>query len=473
MPSITSTGVGSGLDVNSIITSLMTVEQRPLNQLQAQASTIQTKISAFAALKSQLSSLGDVAGRLGTASNWNPLKAENSNTAALTATMDSGAAAGRHSLTVSRLAQSQVLASAPHASSGATVGTGTLTLEIGKTESGVFTPRAGGTPATIAITSANQTLSGVRDAINAADAGVTASIVNGTDGARLVLRGADGAESSIRMTVADDDGNNTDAAGLSALAYDPAAAAGAGRNLVQSQAAQDAQFTIDGIALTSASNKVTGALDGVTLQLRQQTTEAVMLDISTDTAAVRKNVNDFVNAYNALNRLLQSQTQADPGGANRGPLQADSTAVSLLNGLRTMLRGSVAGLAEPASLAAAGIALQRDGSLQIDEKRFGPLAENPAQLAALFSQAGEGEARGFGVRFKSWAQALTGTEGLLAARTDGLQRTIDANRKQQDAAGERLARTEARLRAQYQRLDSQMTTLNAQMRQMAASLGLG
>jgi flagellar hook-associated protein 2 len=277
----------------------------------------------------------------------------------------------------------------------------------------------------------------------------------------------------MRVTAADADGNSTDAAGLSALAYDPAAAAGAGRNMTQGQAAQDALLKIDGIDVASASNTVTGALEGVTLQLRQVTTDPVTVDVGNDTTALRKNVTDFVNAYNALNKLLQAQTQADPSGASRGALQADSTAVNLLNGMRTLLRGSVAGLQEPASLAAAGVELQRDGSLSINEKKFAPLLEKPAQLGALFSQAGEADARGFAVRFKAWAGALTGTAGPLAARTEGLQRSIDGNRKQQDAVEDRLARTEARLRAQYQRLDSQMTALNAQMKQMAASLGLG
>lgn len=471
MPSITSTGVGSGLDVNSIITSLMSVEKRPLTQLQTQASGIQSKISAFASLKGQLSNLGDVAAKLADPASWRPVKVETSTTTALTVTGSATAVPGQHSLTVSKLAQGQVLSSAAYATAASAVGTGSLKLEIGKTEAGVFTPATGKNPVTVNITAGNNTLTGVRDAINAAGAGVTASIVNGTGGARLVLRGADGAESSIRMTATDDDGNGTDAAGLSALAYDPAAAAGSGRNMTQSQAAQDAAFTIDGIAVTSASNTVTGALEGVTLQLRQATADPVSVTIANDTAAVRKNIDSFVGAYNALNKLLQSQTQADPN--NRGVLQADSTAVSLLNSLRTMLRGSVSGLAAPNSLATAGIELQRDGSLLVSEKKLTPLLEKPAQLAAMFSQAGAGDTRGFGVRFKAWAQTLTGTEGMLTSRTEGLQRSVEANLKRQDAVQDRLDRTEARLRAQYQRLDTQMGSLNGQMQQMLSSLGLG
>ncbi|GAB3667517.1 flagellar filament capping protein FliD [Ramlibacter alkalitolerans] len=472
MAAITSTGVGSGLDVNTIVTSLMSVEQRPLTLLQQQAGTLQARLSAFGTLKGQLASLGDVAARLASPDNWNPLRVDSSNAAAADATAGTKASAGKHTLEVSQLARAQVLASGAYASSTSVVGTGTLTLELGTTAGGAFTPRTGGSPAAIAITAANQTLAGVRDAINAAQAGVTASIVTGSGGAQLVLRGPEGAAGSVRLSVADADGANIDGSGLSALAWDPAAAAGAGRNLTQTQAAQDAKFRLDGLDLSAATNTPADVLEGVTLNLKQVTTAPVDLGIAVDTAGVRKNVNDFVTAYNALNKLLQAQTRADPGGTNRGALQADSTAVSLLNGLRGMLHGTVAGLGGAASLAAAGIELQRDGSLSLVESRVAPLLQQPAQLSALFAQSGTGDARGFGLRFKQWAQALTGEAGPLASRADGLQRGVDANRKRQDAEQARLDRTEQRLRAQYQRLDSEMTTLKARMQQMSASLGL-
>jgi flagellar hook-associated protein 2 len=475
MTSITSTGVGSGLDVNTIVTSLMALEKRPLTMLQVKATTMQTKLSAFGTLKGQLAALGDVATRLAAAANWNPLQVDSSNSTAVSATASSSGQAGKHTLAIGRLAQSQALASGTFASSAAVVGTGTLKLEIGTTAAGVFTPKAGSVPATITITPAAQSLAGVRDAINAAGAGVSASIVNSGGTSQLVLRGADGADSSIRLTATDDDGNNTDVAGLSALAWDPAALAGAGKNLSQTQAALDAQFTLDGLALTSASNTPSDVLEGVTLSFKQVTTADVSLSVTVQTMAVRKNINDFIGAYNSLNKLLQSQTQADPSGKANGPLQADSTAVGLLNSLRDMLHGSVSGLADPSSLAIAGIELQRDGSLSINEARLAPLLDKPAQLAQLFSQVQSGtdlQSRGFGLRFSQWAKELTGDNAALAGRVGGLQRNVAANQKQQDVAQERLERTEARLRAQYQRLDSDMSRLNARFKQMSSSLGL-
>ena len=475
MASITSTGVGSGLDVNSIVTGLMSAEKQPLNLLQAHASTEQLQLSAFGQLQSQLSSLADLAGTLGQAATWNPMLASSSD-ASVGASATSAAAAGTHAIEVQRLAQAQVLASGAFASSSAVVGMGTLKVELGTTANGAFTARTGAQPVTVTIDAAHQTLAGVRDAINAASAGVTASIVNDAGGSRLVLRTASGGDASVRLTATDDDGNATDAAGLSALAYDPAAAAGAGRNLSQTQAAQDAQYTLDGVALTSRSNSVEGALDGVTLTLSKVTTGPVQLTFTQQAMGVTKNVNDFVNAWNGLNTLLRQQTLADPTGKSNGPLQGDFAARQVLTQLRSMLQGSVTGLSGGVdSLSAAGIALQQDGSLKVDSAKLNKAIAQPGQLAKLFGQVQAGNdtsSRGFAVRFKAWAGALTGAGGPLTARVDGLNREIKDNQKRQDKEQDRLDRVEAQLRAQYQRLDTQMSALNAQLAQMKSSLGL-
>ncbi len=475
LPAMSSTGIGSGLDVTSIVNGLMTIEKQPLTQLQKQAASFQTKLSAFGTLQSQLSNLRDVADRLSSADAWRPVQATVGDPDVASATAGAGAAAGTHTLEVAQLARPQILASGRYATSAATVGTGTLTVTLGTTAAdGSFTPRAGATPVAVTIAAPNDTLAGVRDAINAAKAGVTASIVNDAQGSRLVLRGADGADSSVRIEAADADGNNTDAAGLSALAWNPATPVAGG--LAQTQPAQDARFSLDGVALTSATNTPKDVLDGVTLTLRQPTTEPVQLTVAVQDSGIRKNVTDFVNAYNALNTTLRNQTQADPGGASRGALQADSTAVSLLNGLRGMVRGAVAGLQAPNSLAAAGIALQQDGSLKIDEARFAKALEAPGQLAALFTRAQDGSdpnSRGLSLRLRDFAKAMSADDGTVGSRMAGIRRTVDANKKQQDAMEARLERTEVRLRTQYQALDSQMSTLNAQMAKMKSALGLG
>lgn len=474
MPSITSTGVGSGLDVNSIITSLMTLEQRPLTLLQQQSATVQTQLSAFGTLKGQIAALGDVASRLADKANWNPIRVDSSDSTSVTATGTAKAAAGRHTLEVQQLAQGQNLVSGNFTSPSAVVGTGTLHIQQGSVVNGVFTPKAGSSPVAVVIGTGSQTLTGVRDAINEAKTGLSASIITSGGVSKLVLRGQDGAENAVNITVTDADNNAVDSAGLSALAWTPGGSAGNGRNMTETQSAQNALYTMDGIDLVSATNTPTDVLDGVSLSFKKVTTSPVSVVLTTDSVAVRKNLNDFVKAYNDLNKLARSQTQADPSGKNRGALQADSTAVGVANAMREILRGSVTGLTGVASLSAAGLEIQRDGSLQIKEDKFAALLEKPEQLASLFAQPKSGndtQVMGFGVRIKAWADALTGDKGPLASRTEGLQRRQTANDKQQTAEQDRIARTEARLRAQYQRLDTEMSRLKGSLSSLTQITG--
>jgi flagellar hook-associated protein 2 len=475
MASISSTGVGSGLDVNSIVTQLMALEQRPLTLLQTRATTIQTQISAFGSLKSKLSSLDDVTTRLADSTNWNPLTTSSSDSASVTASAASTAKPADYTVEVTQLAQAQALSSQPYAASTAVVGTGTLTLELGTTVAGVFTPKSGVLPKLLTIDSSHQTLAGIRDTINAASAGVTASIVSSGGSSQLVLRSTSGADNSIRLTATDDDGNSTDAAGLSALAFDPAAGAGTGRNLTQSQGALDAKYTLNGLALTSATNAPADVVDGLTLTFHKLTTAPAEVSVAVDTAGLRKNINDFVTAYNGLNTLLKTQTAADPTGKANGALQGDFTARSLISALSDTLHGSVNGLTGPSSLSAAGIELQRDGSLLVNDAKLTPLLSTPDQLSQLFAQPQSGTdlgTRGVALRFKQWADALTSDTGILASRTQGLASNVTDNQKAQDAEQAKLSATEARLRAQYQTLDTQMGNLNAQLAQLKSSLGL-
>lgn len=463
---ISSTGVGSGLDVNNIVTSLMAIERRPLQLLQQRASTIQTKISAFGALQSQISNLGDVANRLAVPSNFSQTTATSSVPASVSVTAGTGAATGNFSVSVSQLAQAHSLASnAFTPSDEADLGTGKISISIGAEA-----------PVDITITDANKSLTGVRDAINAAGAGVSASIVRDNSGARLVLRSTEsGAASAIKVTIADSAGDPVlTPTGLGRLAYDATLPVGSGRNLVQTQAAQDALYNINGLDLTSSSNTVTTAVEGLTLTLKAETTSPVDVGVTVDSAALRKNVTDFVKAYNDLNTLLQNQTRADPTGAGNGALQGDSTAVGLISRLRGTLQGAVTGLQGANSLSAAGLELQRDGSLKINETRLAPLLADPKQLSALFSskgQEGDASTSGFAVRFAAFAATLTSTTTGLSTRTESLKQSVKLNQNQQNTAEDRLTRIEARLRAQYQRLDTEMTRLNTQVSFVTANFG--
>lgn len=475
MPTITSTGVGSGLDVNTIVTSLMTLEKRPLNLLQQQATSMQTRLSSFGTLQGQIAALGDVAKRLADAGNWNPLRVESSNSPALSATAGSKATAGNYRLEVQQMAQAQTLASTKFPAGSATViGTGTLTLEVGKMGTDEFEHRSGTKPVSITIGPGQQTLAGISNAINAAKAGVTASVVTDANGnAQLLLRGAEGLDGTVRLTAQPAADSDPAAPGLSALAWDPLAGGGAYTEL---KAASNAEFTIDGLPLTSNSNSPDKVLPGLTLQFRQVTTAPVDLTVAVETADVRKNIDDFVSAYNTLVKQLAKLTQADPSGTSRGALQGDSATLALGGALRGLLQGAVSGVAGVNGLNAAGIELQRDGTLKAADKRLKPLLEDPAQLAQLFTQKqtdGDANTRGFAVRFEQWARRLTRDDGAIASRIEGLNDSKRANQKRQDVMSDRLQRTESKLRAQYQRLDGEMSRLNAEMSRLRSSLGIG
>lgn len=472
-PSLSSLGVGSGLDVNSIISGLMGVEKVGLNRLQTAAASTQSELSAFGRVQSQLGTLADTMSRLSASTAWTSMQASSGDSSTVGVSADSTAIAGSHTVTVSRLAQPQLLASGTFTNSSAVVGTGKLSIEFGTTDASGFTAKSGSTPLSITIDSSNNTLAGVRDAINKANAGVTASIVTGAGGSRLVLRGGTGAANSMRITAADDDGDNGDAAGLSSLAWDPAATAGAGRNMTQTQAALNAQFNIDGVDLESGSNTVANALDGVSLTLSKVSSTPVSVDVSVPTSTLQKNVTDFVAAWNGMNTLMRSLTANDPTGNNDGPLQGDFTASQVLRGLRNQLLGSVAGVAGPSTLNAIGVTLQQDGSLKADTTKLSSVS--PKQLSDLFTQVASADkpaTAGIAVRFKTWTDSLTKTGGLLAGRQASLQSEIKDNQSRQDRENTRLSNVEAALRRQYSTLDTTMSNLNQQLAQMKSALGL-
>ncbi|HSM20813.1 MAG TPA: flagellar cap protein FliD N-terminal domain-containing protein, partial [Rubrivivax sp.] len=230
---IQSTGIGSGLDVNSIISQLLAIESRPLTRLQQSASTTQTQLSIYGALKSRIAALGDAAEKLASAATWNKTRATSADTAALTVTSTGSATPVQLQVEVTQLAQAQSVATSRLPSAAATVGTGTLMIEFGSWNENflAFTPMVPLKSSSIVIGSGEDTLAGIRDKINAADVGVTAAILNDSQGSRLVLRStATGAESGFRISTTDDDGNPLDDSGLSRLAFDPPTGAPANGN---------------------------------------------------------------------------------------------------------------------------------------------------------------------------------------------------------------------------------------------------
>ncbi len=455
MATISSPGIGSGLDVQSIVSQLVALEKAPLKQLQTQATSFQTKLSTYGTIKSQFSALGDAAAKLASPSGWSSVTATSSNSAAIGVTVAAGAPATSLTMAVQQLAKAQSTASTAVAT-GSGVGSGSMTIELGAWSGSSFTAGSG-TPVSVTINPGEDTLAEIAAKINDADAGVSATVLKDASGERLLVRSKEtGLENGFRITVADDDGNDTDASGLSRLAF----AVGSANGMTQSQAGQNATATINGVSISSASNRLADTLPGMTIQLSQVTTAPVEIDVSADTEAVRANVQAFVDAYNTLNSTLSNATRYDAGTKKAGALQGDSTATGLQNALRGMMR-SVTGGTPYTRLADVGIELKTGGALALDAGKFDASLSNLEGLKNLFTvDTGSATTEGFGRKIKTFAEGLIDADGLVSTKASALQKSIDRNGLEQEKVNDRAARAETRYLAQYNAMDAAVAKLS-------------
>lgn len=454
MATISSPGIGSGLDVSSIITQLMAIERKPLDNLQTAEKSIQTQISEVGKIKSALSKLRDASSKLTSSTFWAQTTGKSSDSAVSVATGGS-AAAGTYSVQVTSLAAAQSIASPTFASKDATLSAGTLHIELGTwgTNQTSFAPKAGATAVDVTV-EATDTLATVRDKINASGAGVTAAILNDASGARLVIRSKDtGAENAFRTTVTPTGGT------LDGLAYDPSAGiAGATR----AQAAADAVATINGLAVRSASNTMTDVVDGVTLTLNSVTTTASTVTVAPDTETIKTTLKDFAKAYSELSTLIATDTKYDATNKKAGPLQGDGAVTGLLNRLRSTLGRTSGASTAFARLSDIGFEQQRDGTLTVNETKLGKALSDLTQLKAAFSaSAVDDSLDGFATRFREMADEVLGADGSLSTRAQGLADKLDRNQDAQDRLEQRLTQTQARLEKQYSDLDAKLGALNS------------
>lgn len=455
MANISSPGIGSGVDVQSIVSQLVALERSPIKQLQTQASTLQTKLSLYGTIKSQMSSLADAASRLASSTTWKAATATSTNTAAVGVSASTGALSGNYSVQVQQLARAQSVASTAFAE-GASVGTGTLTIEIGQWSGNSFT--AGEAEVIqIEIGPGDDTLSAIAARINAAGSDVRASVLRDSNGERLLVQSAKTGEASgFRITAADDDGNHTDAAGLSALAYD----AGQGGGMSLAQSGLNAQAVINGVAVSSATNQLTDVLPGLTLQLTQVTSQPVDVSVDVDKDDITKNIQALVDAYNTINTTLANALKYDQASGKGGTLQGDSTAVGLQNALRGMMR-SITGSEPFSRLLDVGIELQSGGALKIDSAKLNAALDNLEGIKSLFTvDTGDASTQGFALKLKAFAKGLLDTEGSIITRSNALQDAITRNTKEQERQEDRVSRVEKRLLAQYTALDTKMASFN-------------
>lgn len=461
---ISSAGIGSGLDVDSIVKAMVAAEGQPIDDLKKSAATLGGKLSTFGTVKSYLSSFRDAAAKLANVTSWAATAGSSSDATKVAISSTSTAVAGSYSVGVSQLAKSQSVASSVYAATTDPVGAGMLRVEIGRWSAAQagFTARTDPPGVDIQVT-ATDTLASVRDKINAADAGVTAVILNDSAGARLVMRSADtGEENGFRITATDTDGNNTDGSGLSALAYDPPSGTTA---TTLSTAAQDAKATINGLDITSASNALTNVMDGVSLTLNAVTAtdSPVQLTVSNDTASMKTAVQGFVDSYNQLMQYLATQTKYDAGTKTAGALQGDSTANSIRTQLRQMMSQTLSSSSTFTRVTDLGFDLQANGTIKLDASKLDNALKNVPEMKKMFSATNLADStqNGLGVQLRELTDGMLGVDGVLKSRTEGIQASIDLNEKRQEAMQLRVDAFEKRVRAQYTALDGTMSQMNS------------
>jgi flagellar hook-associated protein 2 len=468
MPTLSAPGVGSGLDVNSLVSQLMAVERQPLAVLDSRQAGYKSKLSAYGQISGALSALQTAAQALSTPDKFTAFKTSVSDDKVLTATAGTAAVAGSYSVEVSALAQAQMLTRGGFASSSEVVGSGTLKIEIGSYGAGGFTPNPNRTATDITIDPTKQTLTDIRAAINASGAGVSATIVNGVAGSQLFITANDpGLANSIRISTTDADGNNSDDAGLSKLAFDK----GGSANLTEAKPAADALLKINGIDVVSSTNVVSGALDGLTLNLQKTNAGApITVAVAKDNAPTKTKIETFVKAYNDLNKLVRDLTVSDPTARTAGPLSGDSAARSVQTQLRALFNAPVSGAAGVSRLPDVGITFQRDGSLAIDSSKLEAALNDPnKQVGALFVEANG--VKGYAAQLAGAIDGMIGVDGVISSRTDGINHSLRDIDKRRTVMEDRLIETEKRLRAQYTALDAALARMQGLSSYLTQQLG--
>lgn len=468
MTSLATPGIGSGLDVSGIVDKLVAIEQAPVDLLTKAKTTLQAKLSSFGLLKSYTNNVRDAVARLAAPTLWQQTTALTTDATAVSASSTASAQSGTYSVQVSQLAQAQSLASGVYASSTASVGTGTLKIELGSYGAGnVF---AGQTPAKsvdIVIGAGEDSLESVRAKINAANAGVTASIVKDASGARLAIQStATGITNAIRISVTADTALPTlptDPPSLASLAYDPGAPAVS--RLTQTVEAKNAQATINGLAVTSSTNTFTDAIEGVSLNVAKVTTAPVSIQVGPSNDAFKKAITDFVKAYNDINTYLTSQTKYDPDTKTAATLQGDGATLSLQRQLRSAITLPGGGSTTFRSLSDLGIQVQTGGGLVVNDAKLTAALGNLGEVSKAFTNTGSGAngdpSVGLAVRLVALTSALTDTDGAVTTRTAALQASIKRNDDDVASLQTRIAATKARLLQQYGSLDTKISQLNS------------
>ena len=439
---ITSLGVGSGLDLESILESLEESKTASLlTPITTQETAVEAEISAYGTLTSALNALQTAAEALADSSLYQSLATSISGSGVSVST-SSDAVAGSYSIEVTQLAQAQSLATTGISDLTSTLGTGTLTLQVGS-----------GDAVSITLDSSNNTLKGLRDAINASDAGVTATLVNdGSDSPYRLVLTSNSTGTSSEMTVSYSSDDSSDLAS-SLFGY----ADGSG-NMTETVAAKNAELTINGIAISSQSNTVEDALQGVTLNLTA-TGASQTLTIKRDTDKILDAITDFVDAYNDFVSTVDTLTSYDADSDSAGELLGDSTTRRISTELASDLYTQI-GSGTFTYLSQLGIGLESDGTLSIDDDKLESALEDNIDAVSEFF-IGDGKTGGFITRMtEDLDNYLDEDTGLITAKTDSLESKLERLEERYEEKQALIDSEMERWREQFTQLDTLISTLN-------------
>ena len=459
---ISSVGIGSGLDVETIVKQLVALESKPIAALQTKASGISTQISAFSQLKSQISNLQDQVDKLAKPATWLGNTLTSSNTAQVTGTATSSAVQATYDIKVSQMATGQTIGSGLVTSDTA-LGTGTLTFSMGQWDSkasGGFkanTQDGSDVKFTVTITETNDSLAKIAAKINAEKGDVSATVLKDHTGERLVLQSkTTGVNSAFKVEAT--------GVGLQQFAYNGTDSI-TDTGMKRSAEAQDTLATINGIQMASHTNVFEEVAAGVTLTVSQKMADGdapVRITIANDTATAKTALKNLVESYNALSNALNTMTAYNKDAKTSGSLQGDSTAVNLQSALRRLLSGPGGQGGAFGSLSQMGVAFQKDGTLTIDDTKLDAALKDTESMSKFFT-TNEADANldGFAVRLKDFTSGLLSSDGTFTTKDNTLKDALKRNTSDQERQSTRVTAYEARLRAQYSRLDAQMASLSA------------
>ncbi len=466
MAAITSAGIGSGIDIEGLVSQLVASERAPAtNRLGFKESRFLAELSGLGQLKGAMSQFQDSVATLKNLSTFMAREAKSSNEELFTATANSSAVAGNYNIEVVKKAQVHKLMTEGFVDKNSVVGTGDLTISTGTKSF------------TIAIDDSNKTLEGISQAINSApdNPGVTSTIINVDDGSggtvsKLVVSATEtGSDNALEIRVNNDgDGDNEDhLVGLSQLIFDidyhP-------EHLTEINASTDldAQIKIDGQTVTRSSNSINDAIEGVTIDLQKaETGTENSLSISLDSGGLNETIASFVSSYNSMVDTMQSLSKFDPSGGSSGVLLGDAT----LRNVQSQMRGIIASVVGDSEssftmLNEIGITTTEQGKLEIDSSKLNEAMDQDFDaIGELFASD-----NGIAARLDASLSSFLDSDGVLDSRSKGIQGSIDRLSDQREVLDRRMQSLEARYRAQFGAMDLLLSQLQATSGYLASQL---